>query len=261
MDDVLITSGSPTQLVDELIYVGVGNALAPDDASCPGMTQATLDCIKATYDSKIPFKLTTTYNLFDDSSHVLATASATVDFGNCVSISACPANIVTRVAFGQMSTVVSYANPVGSSPCSESVQVACVPAPSSQFPLGATTVMCTATDAAGNKASCSFAVTVWDVVLQDTSTGDVLLINSKTGDYSYTRCGGGGFTLTGKGSIRMVNGVLMLSDTQATRRVMASFFTSQLTGRATITLIPAPGVFQTFTINSTNPNPSLTCPH
>src|SRR5262249_14403522 len=122
-------------------------------------------------------------------------------------------------------------------------------------------VACTATNAAGNTATCSFAVTVWDVVLQDNNTGDVLLINSKTGDYSYTRCGAGGFTITGKGTIQTVNGVLMLSHIQATRRVNASFFTNQLTGRATIVLIPAPGVSQTFMINSTNPNPSITCPH
>jgi hypothetical protein len=160
-----------------------------------------------------------------------------------------------------MSTAVNYANPVGSSSCGESVQVSCAPPSGSQFPVGATTVVCTATDAAGNKATCSFIVTVWDVVLQDNSSGDVLLINSKTGDYSFTRCGPGGFTLTGKGSLQKVNNILMLSDNQPTRRVSASFFTNQLTGHATIMRIPAPGISQMFTINSTNPNPSITCPH
>jgi hypothetical protein len=55
----------------------------------------------------------------------------------------------------------------------------------------------------------------------------MIMINSKTGDYSYTRCGPGGFTLTGKGSLQKVNSILMLSDIQATRRVQASFFTNQ----------------------------------
>jgi len=261
MDDILITSGPTTQLVDELMYVGVGNSLAPDDASCPGTNQATLDCIKATYDSKIPFSITTTYNLFDDSAHLLGTTSATVDFGNCITLSACPANIVAKVPFGQMSGAINYANPTASSSCGESVQVVCVPPSGAQFQVGVTTVTCTATDAALNTASCSFTVTLWDVVLQDNVTGDVLLINSKNGNYSYTRCGAGGFTLTGTGTIQNINGILMLSHMTPTRRVMASFLTGQLTGKATIVLMPAPGVFQTLTINSTNPNPSLTCPH
>ena len=40
-----------------------------------------------------------------------------------------------------------------------SVAVTCVPPSGSSFPLGATTVTCTATDAAGNSSSCSFTVT------------------------------------------------------------------------------------------------------
>ena len=42
------------------------------------------------------------------------------------------------------------------------VAVSCVPASGSTFPLGATTVSCTATDARGNSGSASFAVTVAD---------------------------------------------------------------------------------------------------
>src|SRR5262249_47551140 len=182
-------------------------------------------------------------------------------FGNCITLSACPANIVAKVPFGQMSGAINYANPTASSSCGESVQVVCVPPSGAQFQVGVTTVTCTATDAALNTASCSFTVTLWDVVLQDNVTGDVLLINSKNGNYSYTRCGAGGFTLTGTGTIQNINGILMLSHMTPTRRVMASFLTGQLTGKATIVLMPAPGVFQTLTINSTNPNPSLTCPH
>jgi len=41
-----------------------------------------------------------------------------------------------------------------------SVSVACAPASGSTFPIGSTTVACTAADAAGNVASASFVVTV-----------------------------------------------------------------------------------------------------
>jgi hypothetical protein len=46
------------------------------------------------------------------------------------------------------------------------VPVTCAPASGSIFPLGTTTVACTATDAAGNMASASFRVTVVDTIPQ-----------------------------------------------------------------------------------------------
>ena len=44
--------------------------------------------------------------------------------------------------------------------CGGSTEVVCVPPSSSTFPIGATTVVCTATDPAGNTADCHFQVTV-----------------------------------------------------------------------------------------------------
>jgi hypothetical protein len=78
-DDVRISSGAATQTIDELIYIGVGNALAPD-SSCPGSSQATLDCVKTIYDSLLPFSLTTDYSLADAKGGPLASSSASVDF-------------------------------------------------------------------------------------------------------------------------------------------------------------------------------------
>ncbi|WP_298821575.1 HYR domain-containing protein, partial [uncultured Chloroflexus sp.] len=43
---------------------------------------------------------------------------------------------------------------------SGSVAVTCAPASGSVFPLGETTVSCVASDAAGNRASGSFTVTI-----------------------------------------------------------------------------------------------------
>ena len=75
----VINSGPATQVVKELIYVGVGNAIAPD-ASCPGSTQATLDCVKAFYDSIMPFTLTTDYTLQDGTGATIGTSTASVLF-------------------------------------------------------------------------------------------------------------------------------------------------------------------------------------
>jgi hypothetical protein len=259
-DDVVINSGPATQLVDELIYVGVGNALAPDDVSCTGMTQATLDCIKGTYHSMMPFKITTTYNLVDNSSHLLATASGTVDFGNCVTVS-CPANITAQAGLGQGSVVVNYAAPTASSPCGETFQVSSLPASGSAFPVGVTTVTVTATDAAGNKTTCSFTVTVKSVTvkLQDPRTSDSLCFDTGIGAYTFTHCGAGALTLTGTGKVTISGSTVTLIDMQASRRVNASFLSNQLSGHATVSVNPAPGIFETFTINSTGPNPSCSC--
>ena len=81
-DDVRITTGSTDQLVDEIVFVGRGNAMANDEASCPGADQTTLDCVKALYDSIMPFTITTDYILLDDFHNRLAFASGTVFFGN-----------------------------------------------------------------------------------------------------------------------------------------------------------------------------------
>jgi hypothetical protein len=73
----------------------------------------------------------------------------------------CPAPIVTNVAnAGDTNVVVTYTTPTATDSCPGSVGVVCVPASGSSFPVGVTTVTCTATDAAGNTANCSFTVTV-----------------------------------------------------------------------------------------------------
>ncbi len=64
------------------------------------------------------------------------------------------------VASGSPSgTVVNYVAPIAADN-SGSAPVTCVPPSGSVFPLGATTVTCTATDGSGNAASTSFVVTV-----------------------------------------------------------------------------------------------------
>ena len=129
------------------------------------------------------------------------------------------------------------------------------------FPPGVTTVTASATDSHGLSAMCSFTVTVTllDICIQDNSSGDTFRFSSQTGAYLYTRCRDK-FTLTGTGMVRAVGGVASLTDSKPDRRVNASFLLGQLTGRASITLIPAPGVYQTILVNDTNPYATCTCP-
>lgn len=71
----------------------------------------------------------------------------------------CPASICEVAAPGTEEAVVEFDAPDASDNCS-GVNVVTVPASGSAFPLGATVVSATATDAAGNTATCEFTVYV-----------------------------------------------------------------------------------------------------
>lgn len=70
----------------------------------------------------------------------------------------CPGDILTNAPPGACSVVINY-SAVLSDNCSGG-NLVCVPPPSAVFPKGATTVTCTAIDAASHSNSCSFMVTV-----------------------------------------------------------------------------------------------------
>ena len=72
----------------------------------------------------------------------------------------CPANFVRVNDAGGCSAVVSYT--VTASDNVPGVTFACLSASGSVFPMGATTVHCSASDISGNQAACSFMVTVVD---------------------------------------------------------------------------------------------------
>jgi T5SS/PEP-CTERM-associated repeat protein len=72
---------------------------------------------------------------------------------------ACPANIVTNAPLGQSSVFVSYPSPAVTDACGV-LSTNSFPPSGSSFPVGTTTVTCTATDTSGNTNSCSFTVTV-----------------------------------------------------------------------------------------------------
>jgi len=128
------------------------------------------------------------------------------------------------------------------------VDVTTNPPSGSCFPLGVTTVTSAATDTAGNKATASFKVTVWDVSLQDDSSGDLLLFNTRTGDYNFSRCAGG-TTLTGKARVTRVGCQTTLSDAKVNAVFERCSYSSTGRGRAVIRLTPLGALFH---INDSN---------
>jgi hypothetical protein len=112
----------------------------------------------------------------------------------------CPANVAAVAAPTcpvSTTTVISYPAPTATDNC-PGVTVACVPPSGSIFPIGTTTVTCTATDASGNTATCMFTVSVFNVCIQDRSNPNAVLAwNTSTGAYVFC-CNGTTFTGTGK---------------------------------------------------------------
>ncbi len=170
----------------------------------------------------------------------------------------CPANIVAVTANpGNASVTVNYPPPTATDNCTN-VMVVCSPPSGSAFPRGTTTVTCTASDGAGNTATCTFTVTVFDVCVQDDTTRDTLLFNSQSGDYLYRRCGAGGFTLSGRGSARVQGSLFTLDHNATDRRLLARVDNSVKKATASVQIFP-PSVSYTITDRNTADN-TCVCP-
>ncbi len=146
----------------------------------------------------------------------------------------CPAN-VTAIANQSCppanSAVVTFPTPVATDNC-PGVTAMCSPASGSTFPTGTTTVTCTATDASGNTATCSFTVTTFDVCLQDDANPTtVLLWNSSTGQYRFC-CKG--VTYTGVGKVDRQGCIFTLDHNPIDRRVTGKADKSTFRGAASI---------------------------
>lgn len=99
-------------------------------------------------------------------------------------ISGTPADI-SVAATSAAGAVVTYTSPTASDLVDGSVPVDCAPASGSTFPLGTTTVTCTATDAHSNTAQTSFHVVVGFTVIGFLRPVD----NSSTGVVNVARAG------------------------------------------------------------------------
>ena len=170
----------------------------------------------------------------------------------------CPTNIV---AVAQQtcpptvtSTVVTFPPPNASDNC-PGVTVACVPPSGSPLPVGTSTVTCTATDAVGNTATCSFSVAVFDGCLQDDSNPAVtVLFNTTTGEYLFC-CNG--TTFSGTGTVMRKGCVVTIQHNPADRRVMIKSDSSVKSGHAS--LQSPPGVTRCTIMDRNTANNTCAC--
>lgn len=186
-------------------------------------------------------------------------ATATTKASNPPPVIVCPPDRdVIAPAPGSTFAVVAFPNPAVTDNC-PGVQVVCAPASGAAFPLGTTTVNCTATDSGGATASCSFKVTVWDAAVQDDGRRDIILFNSFTGDYKVVVCGAGGFTMIGRGIVERAGCVTRLKDdSRVTATIDRCPIAPRNTGAASIKRFQ-PNT--TFILNDRNIlNNSPTCP-
>lgn len=119
-----------------------------------------------------PLIITRTYTATDGSGHTASATQTITVIDNTPPSITCPANIIVNAPAGSCSAAVSF-NVTASDNCSVPTVVTSK-ASGSVFPVGTTTVVATATDAAGNTQTCSFTVTVKDV------TAPVITTNGQT---------------------------------------------------------------------------------
>jgi hypothetical protein len=170
----------------------------------------------------------------------------------------CPANVTAVSALTcppTTSTTVTYPAPIATDNC-PGVTTMCNPASGSTFPVGTTTVTCTATDTAGNTATCSFSVTVFNGRLQDDSnSSNVVLFNTATGDYVLC-CGG--TVITGKGTAILKGCTFTLEHNPSDRRLLVKVDFSQKRGTASAQF--PPGTLRCIITDRNMADDTSTCP-
>ncbi len=142
--NIVGTCGQPIQF----------NATASDDCQIAGITYSPAN------GSVFPLGTSTVIATATDGSGNTSTCSFTVTIiDNQPPTVNCPSNITVTPQPGQCLTAVSYVVN-GTDNCTSTATVAVNPASGTLFNIGTTTVTATATDNAGNTATCSFTVTV-----------------------------------------------------------------------------------------------------
>ena len=130
------------------------------DDNCPG---GSIVCVPPS-GSTFPLGQTLVTCTATDSMGItdICTFTITVDDNEDPVLDGCPDNIALNNDPGLCSAVADWTDPTATDNC-PGVLVSCSPPSGSTFPVGVTTVTCTATDAAGNTDVCTFTVTVTDV--------------------------------------------------------------------------------------------------
>jgi subtilisin-like proprotein convertase family protein len=200
-------------------------------APTPNGTCGTINCSPA---SGSFFPVGTTTVTCTSSAGPTCTFTVTVNDTQPPTIT-CPANVTAvtdqNACPAPACQTVNFPAPVATDNC-PGVVVVCTPPAGGCFPTGTTTVTCTATDASGNTATCSFTITTFDVALQDDSDPSIILLwNSLTGAYRFC-CNGITFTGVGKSTIQGC--VFTLQHNPADRRVLGRVDKAVHAGTASI---------------------------
>jgi uncharacterized delta-60 repeat protein len=90
----------------------------------------------------------------------------------------------------------------------------------------------------------------FDACVQDDSTGNLLKINTTTGDYQFTNCSG--VMLAGQGSITRRGGLITLQHNASDRRVLARLDTAARKATASIQLLSTGATFNIVDTNTAN---------
>ena len=161
--------------------------------NCPGATAACVPASGSTFQKGVT---TVTCTATDASNNTAAcTFTVTVTDNQNPTIT-CPANQTAGSLGGPVA--VTYPAPTATDNC-PGVTTACVPVSGSAFPVGTTTVNCTATDAVSRTATCSFTVTVAVSCLAITCPADISVGttgNSTTVTYTLPTANGNCGTIT-----------------------------------------------------------------
>jgi uncharacterized delta-60 repeat protein len=217
--------------------------------NCPGVTTS---CSPAS-GSFFPKGTTTVTCTATDSSGNTASCPFTVTVNDCQAPSiTCPQSIISVAAAScpiQTTTPPVNFTVTASDNC-PGVTVVCknqsaaVVVSGQTFPVGTTTVTCTATDTSGNTSTCGFTVNGFSFCLQDeTNPGNFALINASTGDYSFF-CNGV-LIASGRGTLNAKSCEGTIEHNKGDRRVFMSWDTTANGGKGAGTAIVQVGVNNT----------------
>ena len=155
-----------------------------NDAAC---TNFTLSVVPNTFDCSNVGTNSVTLTITDNQANT-ATCNATVTVNDTENPTiSCPADITVGNDADLCGAVVSYTNPIGVDNCTGASTVQTIGIGTNNiFPVGTTTETFTVTDASENTASCSFTVTVNDVIAPSIICPDDVTVNVAPGQCGQT---------------------------------------------------------------------------
>ncbi len=156
--DGSVALGGPGVVQDAVLATLVFDVISPCAA-----TEVAFDLTQL-FDSELSFEgAPVPTDLIDTGSLILDSTPPVLD--------PCPANIVAAsdagAGDGCQGAIVEFADPAAIDACDGSVVTVCTPPSGTFFPVGVTTVTCTATDSCGNTSMCMFDVEVTPTNLID----------------------------------------------------------------------------------------------